>query len=259
MGTAAVQGQIWGARARDFAICNEPAWEEVFERLLDSLGVVSGLEYLDLGCGAGRTLQLARQRGARVTGLDASEALLAEARQRVPDADLRLGEIEELPFADATFDRVSAINSMQFVGDHARGISEAMRVCRPGGKVAVLIWGARESSELLSRVLPPVFALLPPPAQGAPQAPQLSEPGRIEALMSAAGLQDVAAEEFAADLVFADLEAGVRSSLAAATRVISVAGEAKVRSLLETGMAPFVDGGEVRLANRFRIVIGRRP
>ena len=65
---------------------------------------------LDIGCGVGAFLRLVADRGAQPFGLDASEALIELARERLPDADLRAGEMEALPYDDDTFDLVTGFN-----------------------------------------------------------------------------------------------------------------------------------------------------
>jgi 2-polyprenyl-3-methyl-5-hydroxy-6-metoxy-1,4-benzoquinol methylase len=107
MGTASVQGQIWGARARDWADVQERVAVPLFEAVLQENGVGPYTSILDIGCGSGIFCEMAARRGARVSGLDASEPLLAIACERVPDGDFRTGEMEELPYADRTFDVVT--------------------------------------------------------------------------------------------------------------------------------------------------------
>lgn len=72
-----------GVWARDWAELNEPAWRPVFEAALDVAELTSGKLLLDIGCGAGGALVIARRRGAEVTGLDASANLAAIARKRL--------------------------------------------------------------------------------------------------------------------------------------------------------------------------------
>jgi len=60
------------------------------------------------GCGAGLATQMAVERGASVTGIDAAEALLTVARRRLPEADLRYGDLEKLPYPDGSFDVVTS-------------------------------------------------------------------------------------------------------------------------------------------------------
>jgi cyclopropane fatty-acyl-phospholipid synthase-like methyltransferase len=91
MGTAEVQGELWGARARDWADVQEPPWRPVYEAVLTRVGVLPGAKLLDIGCGAGGALAVARGLGAEISGLDASEALAAVARERLPEAHIEVG------------------------------------------------------------------------------------------------------------------------------------------------------------------------
>jgi ubiquinone/menaquinone biosynthesis C-methylase UbiE len=93
---------------------------------------------LDTGGGAGMFLRLAADRGAEVHGLDASQGLLAHARGRVPGAPLVEGELEQLPYADASFDVVTGFNSFQYAARPAVALAKARRVARPGGHVLLL-------------------------------------------------------------------------------------------------------------------------
>jgi len=83
MGTASVQGQIWGARAKDWADVQESVAVPLFETVLQETAVGKTTSVLDIGCGSGIFCEMAAKRGARVSGLDASEHLLAIARERV--------------------------------------------------------------------------------------------------------------------------------------------------------------------------------
>ena len=86
-----------------------------------------------------------------VSGLDACAPLLEVARSRTPDADLRGGEIQALPYADASFDVVTAFNSIQYAAGPAVAVGQLARFCRPGGTVAIGVWGdpARCETEAL--------------------------------------------------------------------------------------------------------------
>ena len=181
MGSATVQGQLWGTGPQDWSEVIEPLLRPIHVVTVNALAPLSGLSLLDAGCGTGLALQLAAERGARVSGLDASAALLDVARGRLPDADLRVGDIEELPYDDATFDVVTAFNSMQYASDPKTAVAELARVARPGGRVAIEVWGdpARCETEgfftRLRQLAPP------PPGTAAPLA--VSEPGVVEGLL----------------------------------------------------------------------------
>src|SRR5438128_8161160 len=144
MGSATVQGQLWGRAAHAWAELQEPTALPLWEAMLDAATVGPDTRLLDAGCGAGGASVLAAGRGAQVNGLDAAEALLAIARARVPDGDFRLGDLEALPYADGTFDAILAADVLQYVADPVAALRELRRVCAPGGRVVPAIWGAPE-------------------------------------------------------------------------------------------------------------------
>jgi hypothetical protein len=80
---------------------------------------------------------LASLRGAHVTALDASAELLAIARQRLPAADVREGDLEALPFAESTFDAVTAVNSVFYAAEMGTAMFSGPRA----GITAVRKWG----------------------------------------------------------------------------------------------------------------------
>ncbi len=142
MGSATIQGRLWGARAEDWAAYVEQVCLPLHAAVLDAARVTSGTRLLDAGCGAGLLALLASLRGAQVSALDASPELLAIARKRLPSADVREGDLEALPFDDASFDAVAAVNSVFYAADMAQAMRELARVIRPSGRVVVTAWGA---------------------------------------------------------------------------------------------------------------------
>lgn len=266
MSSAQVQGELWGARANDWADLQEPAWRPVYDHVFERAGVRMGTRFLDVGCGAGGALTAAAERGAEVAGLDASAALVAVARRRLPDARIEIGDMEALPLADGAFDVVTSFNAFQFAADIDRALGEARRVCRPGGTVAMLVWGAKERCDLSREVLPPVFALLPPPpasaapAGAAPPSPPLAQPGVIEGRFEAASLRPIDAGDVECDFVYPDLATASRAieSAGGVVRVMREAGESEVRRVLRDALGSFVrNDGAVVLHNVFRWVLGR--
>src|SRR4051794_15474754 len=89
MSAARTQGQLWGARAHDYADLVEPAFCPLFETVFDAAGVALRTRLLDVGYGPGLATQLAAQRGAIVAGLDAAENSIARARQTATFASAR--------------------------------------------------------------------------------------------------------------------------------------------------------------------------
>jgi SAM-dependent methyltransferase len=252
-GSAAVQGELWGARARDWAEANEPAWRQVFEIAVDKTGIVPGAKFLDIGCGAGGLLVEARARGAVPSGLDASANLVAIARQRLPGARIEVGEMEDLPFADASFDVVVGINSFQFAADIGAALREAGRVQSPRGTFLIVVWGRREDCEFISGTVSAVLALLPPsPAPASPTRP-LSDDGVLESTVESAGWTVTASGSFEAPLRFPGDAAAVRAILSASARAIRHAGEPAVETAVRTTLPRFTaPDGSLSWRNRFR-------
>src|SRR5689334_17094558 len=146
-GSSALQGPLWSERADDWVEIQEPLMRPAFEAALDALAVGPATRLLDVGCGSGLALRLAADRGADVSGLDASARLLEHARRRVPGAPLEQGELEDLPFADGSFDAVTGFNSFQYATRPAAALAEAARVLAPGGRVLYLNWAPPEHCE----------------------------------------------------------------------------------------------------------------
>ena len=83
-GTAKVNGALWGSSARDWSQIQERQFRAGYAAVLAHCGVGAGTAFLDAGCGSGLAAEMAAGLGAKVSGFDAAEALLAIARERVP-------------------------------------------------------------------------------------------------------------------------------------------------------------------------------
>jgi SAM-dependent methyltransferase len=208
---------------------------------------------------------LASLRGAAVTALDASAPLLAIARERIPAADVREGDLQALPFADASFDAVTAVNSVFYAADMAAAMRELVRVVRPGGRVVVTTWGPPQRCEFLTAVMPALGPLMPPPPPGAESVHPvlaLSEPGALAAVLEQPGLRVVAEGETACPFVFPDAEASWRANASAGPNQLAIAhsGEAAVRAAFTAAdRAHTRPDGSIRYENVFLWVAGERP
>jgi SAM-dependent methyltransferase len=259
IGSASRWGPLWGARPADWAI-NEDLQRPTYEAALDRVGPVAGRRVLDIGCGAGAFLRIVAERGGEPAGLDASESLIAFARTRLPDADLRGGEMEDLPWADGTFDLVTGFNSFFFANDMVAALREAGRVARPKAPIVIQVWGAHERCDLeaMKQIARP---FLPPRPADAPPDPDLAEPGALEELAVRAGLKPET--EFAATwtLEYRDAETLGRASVAVAGLAL-LAGperEDELTGAIVEGLARFrQDDGSYRLSNEYRFLIATR-
>ncbi len=109
--------------------------------MLEMIGDVHGLDVLDAACGTGRYALRLAEAGARVSGVDTTEEMLAHARCKAADrslsADLRLGDIRQLPFTDESFDLVVSGLALCHVPDLGPVTAEFARVLRPGGRLII--------------------------------------------------------------------------------------------------------------------------
>ena len=114
------------------------------------MGVGDGTSLLDLGCGDGAFCAFAARRGAIVHGVDAEPDAIAKALEVVPGGDFRLGLMESLPWADASFDVVTAFNAVQYALDPEVALIEATRVVRTDGRIAICKWGPPAGNEFFA-------------------------------------------------------------------------------------------------------------
>jgi SAM-dependent methyltransferase len=111
---------------------------------LDRIGIEPGTTLLDVACGSGQLALIAARRGARVTGVDIATNSILAARGRAAaegiDARFDEGDAEDLPYPDASFDLVASIYGAMFAPRPDRVSAELLRVCRPGGRLAMANW-----------------------------------------------------------------------------------------------------------------------
>lgn len=256
MGTANTQGQIWGVRAKDWADVQESVAAPLFEAILQETVVGKNTTVLDIGCGSGIFCEMAAKRGAQVSGLDASEHLIAIARERVPAGDFRTGEMEELPYDKQSFDVVTGFSSFQFAASPINALREASRVSRTG-TVVIAVFGKPEDSQATAYIKA-MGSLLPPPPSGAPGPFALSADGALEALAAQAGLTPSVVKTVACPWNYPDEQTALRGLLSSgpAIRAIQEKGEDTVRDLIVQVISPFkTSSGGYYLTNYFRYLI----
>jgi SAM-dependent methyltransferase len=125
---------------------NEIAWSlvPVAEDLVRAANPAPGERVLDIACGSGNVALIAARRYCEVTGIDIATNLIDRARARAAAnglaIDMRVGDAQALPFEDARFDVVISAFGVIFAPDQPRAAAEALRVCRPGGRIALANW-----------------------------------------------------------------------------------------------------------------------
>ncbi|MGH3927375.1 MAG: class I SAM-dependent methyltransferase [Pseudonocardiaceae bacterium] len=146
------------------------------ELLVETLDIYPNERVLDAACGSGNATIAAARRFADVTGLDFAPDLLADARRRLDieraSATLVEGDLEELPFEDASFDVVVSAFGAMFAPDQKRTAAELLRVCRPGGRIGLACWtkdGALgQLFQVMSSYIPPTPGVRSPTDWGNP-------------------------------------------------------------------------------------------
>lgn len=255
---AAVQRRLWSADPEGWARLSEPHTRPLFHAVLDAAGAGHGTRLLDVGCGTGLLLALARERGADVVGLDVAPALLGIAAERVPDAELHVADLQTLPFHDHAFDAVTAINALQFAEDPPAAIRDAARVLRPDGRLCVGLFAAPERAE--STAVHLALSRLSPPSRSEEHAPYaLSEGDNLAAALAGAGLRIADSGEVECVWAYASVGEAVRGLIGSAggTRAVEDAGEDVTREAIRGAVDPFTDPatGAVQMRNVFRWVL----
>jgi SAM-dependent methyltransferase len=215
----------WGREAVDFATLSEPSNCREYVAMHHHLGVSEGDRLVDVACGAGLAIELARVRGADCAGIDASSRLVAVARDRNPDADVRVGDMYAMPWADSSFDVATSFRGIW--GTTTEALSEIHRVLVPGGRFGLTVWGHIKLS-------PGAWALAPfrlaASAKVEHQAAMvaLGRPGVGEDLLAGYGFVDVTRVDVPFAWEFADPEMYARAlaSTGPAYEAIQNVGEA---------------------------------
>jgi SAM-dependent methyltransferase len=158
----------WNRAAAGYETSFATATRQFIDPLLDAAAIDAGQRVLDLCCGPGFVGAAAVSRGASVTGLDFSTAMLAEARARFPVIAFDQGDAEALPYDNGSFDAVVSNFGIHHVPRPALAIAEVWRTLRPGGRFAFSIWAEHEENIAWKLVLGAVERHGDPRASSAP-------------------------------------------------------------------------------------------
>jgi SAM-dependent methyltransferase len=233
-------GRYWGTFAR-------PVWDP----LLSAAGTGPGARVLDVGCGSGELLEHLQDLGVRASGVDPAARMVELARARAAGADVRRGDVEHLPFDDAAFDAVLAVNAVQFADDLDDALAEIARVLVPGGVVGLAGWAERSRNDLDAVNV----ALAEADDEDPPEDGPLRLPGGLDGLLAEAGWEILDSGIVPAAWTARDADDLVRG-------ILFGEGEATIADLAPVvveAAAPFrlPDGG-YRLLNAFRWAVARR-
>ena len=138
--------------------------------ILSTWNIPSNTTMLDVCCGSGQTAIPAAKNGIRVTGIDIAENLITHARKRANEADLDIrldvGDAENLPYSNASYDAVISIIGAMFAPRPEQVVSEFARVMKTGGKLFMANWTAQSMPakmfKCVSEFVPPAPGLAAP-------------------------------------------------------------------------------------------------
>ncbi|RWZ61589.1 class I SAM-dependent methyltransferase [Labedella populi] len=240
--------ESWSEIAEEWARSWGSVMQPVHVRLLDVCRIEADSAVLDVGCGSGEFLASLLERGAHAAGVDPAAGMVAEARRRAGDADIREGSWRELPWPDASFDVVATVNALQYADDTSAALTEARRVLRAGGLIAVANWADRELNQLDAIE----SALATAAGDETPPDGDLRLPGGLEAVLVEAGFDLVEAGTVDVTWAPADDVALLRGVL------LDDDPHPEDKRVVLEAAAPFrrADGGYV-LENVFRYAVGR--
>jgi SAM-dependent methyltransferase len=249
----------WGRKAVDFATLSEPGNCREYIAMHHRLGVDAGDRLLDVACGSGLAVELARLRGASGSGIDASPRLVAVARYRNPDSDIRVGDMHALPWDPASFDVVTSFRGIW--GTTPDAVAEIHRVLRPGGRVGITVWGHIKISPGAWALAP--FRLAATEKVGNQAAMvSLGRPGAGEQLLESCGFRDVVRLQVPFAWEFADPELYARALAATgpAYEAIQNVGEAEFhRAAVEQAQEQLRDGLPLRAEINLVGYLARKP
>lgn len=166
-----------------------PLTIQTTEPLLDAAGVRSGTRVLDVATGPGYLAAAAAQRGANVTGVDFSAAMVALARQHHPSIEFQVGDAEALPLPDDSFDAVVMNFGLLHLARPQRALEEAHRVLRSGGRVGFTVWAGPDQAVAFGIILHVIdaYGRLDVPLPPGPPFFQFSDPHECRRALSAVG------------------------------------------------------------------------
>jgi ubiquinone/menaquinone biosynthesis C-methylase UbiE len=241
--------QLTGSAPERYEQFLAPIMAPFVTALLDAADLRPGADVLDVACGTGFATRAAADRvgpTGRVAGADLNPGMLQVAARQAPAIEWHEAGADRLPFADAAFDAVVCQQGLQFFPDMDGALSEAARVTRPGGRIAVTVWAPLERSPYMAAQLHGIQEVIGQEASASFTGAFRCSPERVTAALAAAGFRDVEDREVVADVRLPQAAGFVPGHLTAIPWGVAVA-EARpdglrqaARTILEL-LAPFTN------------------
>jgi len=215
--SVATEGQVADSAARVYQEFFVPAlFGEWGPRVAEAAGIAPGDWVLDVACGTGVLARAAREMAGptgTVTGLDRNPGMLAIARETA-GIEWVEGRAESLPFPDASFEKVVSQFGLMFYEDRVGALREMARVAKPGGRIAVAVWGAVDGTPGYAALVDLLRRLFDETRAEALTAPFcLGDPQALAALFAKAGIGDVHIEKRDGQARFSSIHAWIETDV----------------------------------------------
>lgn len=249
---AAFERKGWGTSIGGYERTFARVTSQTASAMLDAAGVERGRRVLDVCTGHGVLAARAAERGATVSGLDFADEVVAVARRNVPGVEFRQGDVQDLPYPDASFDAVVCGYGIIHVPEPDRALAEMSRVLKPGGRLAVSVWERPAPTNGFGVLYGAVrsHGRLDVPLPHGPDFFQFSDPESLRAALAGRSLVDVATSavaqvwrfEAAGDFLDAIMQGAVRAR--ALLEAQTPHDLSAIRAAVEQGTAAFAREGD---------------
>jgi SAM-dependent methyltransferase len=257
----------WERCAREYEHFWADLTAQLIAPLLDAAGVGAGMKVLDLATGPGYVAARAAERGALPVGIDVASSMVELSRELHPTLEFRQASVIELPFEEETFDAVVGNFMILHVGEPERAASEAARVLKPGGPIALSTWDVPERAMIFGVILGAIEdAGAAPPAEVPPGPPffRFSNDSEFRSLLRDAAFESVNVQTvdfrhaFSSGAVVWEgiVEGTVRTRALLAGQSDEV--RRQIRRAFDERMRAYQSNGRIELPISVRIASGRK-
>jgi ubiquinone/menaquinone biosynthesis C-methylase UbiE len=204
--------QAWDEIAAGYDEFVTPTHMWLGDEAIRRAGLDAGMRFLDVAAGSGALSIPAARHGARVTATDISTEMLERLGARAKaeglrDLETRIMDGHALELEDDTFDVAGSQYGIMLFPDLPRGLSELVRVTRPGGRVFLVVYGPPTQVEFLGFFLGAIQAVVPgftgPPLDPPPLPFQVADAEKLRLALAGAGLKDIRVETVTQQMKFA--------------------------------------------------------
>lgn len=235
-----LQGKLWSRAPHDWMKFVEPTFRPLYDEALNRLQLHDDQHLLDVGCGSGLFLLLARRTRVHIEGIDIAPGLLTMARKRLPGVSLLNQDLEKLPLNDESFDVVAGFNSFQYAASFTDAVVEAKRVLRKKGRLVIGTWGEESECEL-APVFRAVTKLIPGRGKSLKGPFSLSHASDVREVCVSLGLADLYCSHISCPWQYFSIDDMIAAltCMAPCSEAVEAVGMDKVRAAIVQAAQPY--------------------